>query len=118
MKELQEIVENSSGKTREVLLDLIHKVAEFAEYQRKTDEAISNLRYQNRLLRQKLFGSSSEKLYEDKIPEQSELEVFDVFSLCATQIEVPEQNHSEQVTTAQAKTHPKKSLCLSTCRAK
>jgi len=108
MNELQEIIENSSGKTREVLLDLIHKVAEFAEYQRRTDEAISNLRYQNRLLRQKLFDSSSEKLSEDEIPEQSELEVFDVFSLCATQIELSEQPPVEQGVVAPAKPHPKK----------
>ena len=108
MEALQKLIDNTPEEQQEILSQLVAKVAEFADYQRKTDEVISTLRYQNRLLRQQLYGSSSEKLLDDKSPEQSELEVFDEFSLCAIQVELPEPPASEAVAVTPEKSRPKK----------
>jgi len=108
MDQPQEIIESSSEKTRKVLLELINKVAEFVEYQRKTDETIANLRHQNKLLRQKLFGSSSEKFIEDTIPKQFELDVCDSFALCATKIDINEAEIESQNSLTQTPSRAKK----------
>lgn len=98
MKALQALIENSPKEQQDTLSQLISKVAELAEHQRKSSEVISNLQYQNKLLRQKLYGSSSEKISDAQLSEQPELEVFDEFSLCSTQIDDSKQPEPEQST--------------------
>jgi hypothetical protein len=86
MNWLEKIVKNSSGETREALEQFVHETAELVKTNRRQEQAIEYLSHEVRLLRKKLYGTSSEK-QDATIPEQLEAPLFNEFELCAQVIE-------------------------------
>ena len=86
MNWLEKIVKNSSGETREALEQFVHETAELVKTNRRQEQAIEYLSHEVRLLRKKLYGTSSEK-QAATIPEQLEAPLFNEFELCAQVIE-------------------------------
>ncbi len=93
MNWLEKIVKNSSGETREALEQFVHETAELVKTNRRQEQAIEYLSHEVRLLRKKLYGTSSEK-QAATIPEQLEAPLFNEFELCAQVIEpeIPVEN--------------------------
>ncbi len=80
---LEEIVKNSDGETREVLEQFVHETAKLVKEKRYLKQTNDNLTHENRLLRKKLFGTSSEKQKASDLPLQLEADLFNEFELCA-----------------------------------
>lgn len=87
MNSLEEFVKSTTGKTREILEELVHHNADLIKEQRRFMQLNERISQDNRLLRKRLFGTSSEKQTELSLQEQEELNLFNEFELCAQIIE-------------------------------
>jgi len=93
MNSLETFVKSTRGETREVLEQLVHQVAELVKEQRRQTHINEFLTNDNRLLRKRIFGVSSEK---QNVPEQEEIDLFNEFELCAETLE-PELPEEEKL---------------------
>ena len=91
MNSLEEIVKSTSGQTREVLEQLVHQVAESVKEKQRLEQTIKFLAHDLRLLKKRLFGTSSEQS-QYIIPEQLDADLIDDFVLCEHMIDsnIPE----------------------------
>lgn len=86
MTELEEIVNNAEGKTKEAMLELVHSLAEKIRENNRQSQHIDYLKHDIKLLKKKIFGSSSEKLKEPV----SQDDIFNEFELCSHELELEE----------------------------
>lgn len=98
MNTLQKIVNNTSGETRDVLEQLISTVSDLSKEQCRSKEIIDYYAHENKLLRKKLFGSSSEKCKDHQIPHQLDAELFDEFELCSQLVDTENLTDEEEAT--------------------
>jgi len=87
MNNLEEIVNRTSGETREALTNLVKSLASSVKEIRIKDQKIDYLASEVRLLRKKLFGASSEKSKEVDVMYQTEGDLFNEFELSAQYLE-------------------------------
>jgi transposase len=97
MTELENIVKNSTGRTREVLEQLVHSFADSIKKVNFLEQQIDYIKHDNRLLKREIYGRSSEKFKLNDALCQSEL--FDEFELCAQQVDLEEQPPIEEAPT-------------------
>jgi len=95
MSSLKEIVQSTTGETREVLENLVRSLADSKKENHRLEQRIKTMGHDNRLLRKRLFGASSEKK-TDELYDQSELGLFDDFEICASQVDPEELELPEQ----------------------
>jgi transposase len=88
MNKLEEIVKSTSGETREVLDDFVHSFATLIKEYRALKQKIDFVANDNRLLRKRLYGSSSERLTPAEIAIQDELGLFNEFELLSQHAEL------------------------------
>lgn len=99
MSSLKEIVESSTGESREILEQLVSSTANTIRENRRLEQKNDYLSHEIRLLRKRLFGSSSEK-YADQPHEQTDLSLFNDFEMCAQEaVEEEDVSEPEQKTT-------------------
>jgi len=111
MNVLEQIVKNSSGQTREILEQFVHQTADLVKEQRRLKQQLEYVSNENRLLRKRLYGASSEKQTSHDIPEQLNAEMFDEFELCAHLIEPDSQlNNTDEATPSAKKRSSRKAL--------
>jgi transposase len=88
MNKLEKIFENTDGETRVELEEFVHSFANIIKENHELKQKIDYMAHDNRLLRKKLFGSSSEKLTPE-IAIQDGL-LFNEFELVSQQVESEE----------------------------
>lgn len=89
MTNLEEIVKSSDSETRQVLEEFVHTLAESIKENKILKQKNDYISHENRLLRKKLFGSSSEKIKSDDSQYQCELSaLFDEFELCSQEVSI------------------------------
>ncbi len=88
MNNLEKIVKNTSGETRKALDEMVTALAGAVREIDQLKQKLSYIEHTNRLLRKRLYGSSSEQLDTQTFPYQDTL--FNEFELCAQQIELAE----------------------------
>lgn len=88
MNKLEEFVKSTTGETRQVLDKLVHSLADSVKTIKHLEQQIEYIKHDNKLLKRKLFGSSSEKITSNNIYSQNDL--FNEFELCAEMIELEE----------------------------
>lgn len=88
MNKLEEFVKNTSGETRTVLEELVHSMADIIKQNKMLQQHIDYYKHDNKLLRKKLFGSSSEKTNKDIEQSQTDLQLFNEFELVSQQVEI------------------------------
>jgi transposase len=86
MKSLEEIVKNSEEETRLVLEQLVHSFAETIEKNNYLQKKIDAIAYENRLLKKRIFGSSSEKA--SSFPTQDDISLFNEFELVSQEVTI------------------------------
>jgi transposase len=87
MNKLEAFVNNTEGETRKVLEELVYSMADIIKQNKHLQQRIDYYKHDNKLLRKKIFGSSSEKIKEDPELSQNELYLFNEFELVSQQIE-------------------------------
>lgn len=99
MNILEEFVKSTSGQTRETLEQLVRQNANLIKEQHRSMQLIERMSQDIRLLRKRLFGTSSEKQAGLSVQEQEELNLFNEFELCAQIIEpdVPADDETDVV---------------------
>lgn len=85
MNKLEQIVTSTEGEAREILEGFVHSFADVIKENNALKQKIDYMSQDNRLLRRKLFGSSSEKITPE-IAIQDGL-LFNEFELVAQQVE-------------------------------
>jgi len=95
MNKLEEIVKNTTGKTRKAFEELVHSLAGSIKENKMLKQKVDHVAEDNRLLRKRLFGTSSEK-YSDSAYYQPESDLFNEFELCAENIELEEPTISPE----------------------
>jgi transposase len=83
MKNLEEFVKNSSGETKKVLEELVHTLANSIQQKNMLLKKVDIMAHEIRLLKKRLFGSSSEKINATEWPAQEDLPLFNEFELVA-----------------------------------
>lgn len=86
MNKLEEIVKGTTGDVRETLDQLVNSLADSIKEKRVLKQKVDYLAHDNRLLRKRLFGSSSEKC--QSAPHQLDSDLFNEFELCADEVEL------------------------------
>jgi len=81
MNKLEEIVNNMEGAAQEAMRELLHSLGEKIKEIDRLSQHIDHLKQDNKLLRKKIYGTSSEKQTMSDIPAQDIL--FNEFELCA-----------------------------------
>jgi transposase len=87
MNKLEEFVKSTTGETRKVLEELVYSMADVIKQNKVLQQNIDYYKQDNKLLRKKIFGSSSE-IKRDLEISQKELYLFNEFELVALQIEI------------------------------
>jgi len=95
MSELREIVESTSGRTREVLEDFVHTFSDTIKEKRRLEKKVEHLAHDLRLLKKRIFGSSSERMSCD-LQDQEDLPLFDEIETCEQQVELEAPIESEE----------------------
>jgi transposase len=90
MNKLEEIVKNAEPEARKVLEEFVHSFAAAIKENNILKQKIDYIAHDNRLLRKKIFGSSSEKLNMEEPATQDELYLFNEFELVAQQVDLEE----------------------------
>ncbi len=93
MNAIKEIVEKTTGDTRDLLDQLVSSLSDHIKKNRVLEQKIEYLAHDNGLLRKRLFGTSSEKAPD--APYQIASDLFDEFELCANEIE-PQASAEEE----------------------
>jgi transposase len=90
MNKLEQIVTSAEPEARKVLEEFVHSFADAIKEINILKQKIDYIAHDNRFLRKKLFGSSSEKLAMEEPTTQDELYLFNEFELVAQQVELEE----------------------------
>lgn len=90
MNKLEEIVTSAEPEARKILEEFVHSFAEAIKENNILKQKIDYIAHDNRLLRKKLFGSSSEKLAMEEPATQDELYLFNEFELVAQEVSLEE----------------------------
>ena len=88
MNKLEQIVTNADPETRKILEEFVHTFAGAIREINTLKQKIDYVSHDNRLLRKRLFGSSSEKLTLEEPTTQDELYLFNEFELICQQVEL------------------------------
>jgi len=87
MNKLERIVTSADLETRKILEEFVHSFATAIKENNTLKQKIEFIAHDNRLLRKRLFGSSSEKIIEEPAV-QDDLLLFNEFELVAQQVEL------------------------------
>ena len=93
MTKLEEIVNNTEGETKEAMLELVHSLAEKIRENNRQLQHIDYYKHENRLLKKRIYGSSSEKM-KDPVS-QDDIDIFNEFELCSHELELEEPDLPE-----------------------
>lgn len=99
MNKLEHIVKNAAPETRKILEEFVHSFADMIKENNLLKQKIDYIAHDNRLLRKKLFGSSSEKLAMNEPGSQDDLQLFNEFELIAQQIDLEDVAPLDTLTT-------------------
>jgi transposase len=89
MNKLEEFVKSTEGETRKVLEELVYSMADVIKQNKILQQRIDYYKYDIRLLKKKIFGSSSEKIITgQQEPSQKDLYLFNEFELVSQQVEL------------------------------
>src|SRR5258708_39020918 len=88
MNKLEQIVTNADPDARKILEEFVHSFAGAIKEINTLKQKIDYIAHDNRLLRKRLFGSSSEKLVLEEPTTQDELYLFNEFELVGQQVEL------------------------------
>jgi transposase len=88
MNKLEKFVKSTDGETRRVLEELVYSMADIIKQNKHLQQQIDYYKHDNKLLRKKIFGSSSEKIKENSEYSQKDLYLFNEFELVSQQIEL------------------------------
>jgi len=88
MNKLEQIVTNAEPESRKVLEEFVHTFADAIKEINILKQKIDYIAHDNRLLRKRLFGSSSEKLAMEEPAIQDDLNLFNEFELIGQQVEL------------------------------
>jgi transposase len=108
MNKLEKIVKSTTGETRQALDELVHALADSIRKNKMLEQQIDYMKEDNRLLKHKLFGSSSEKMKTDGPYYQ--YETFNEFELCAEIVELAAPPVTEEKSTSSKKRSGRKPL--------
>ncbi len=101
MIDLEAFVKNLEGESRVIAGELVQTVVQKSDENKILQQTIDYLKNQNRLLRKKLFGASSEKLSDNTaVAHQPDLQLFNEFELAAQELSSAEKPPSDQTTPA------------------
>ena len=81
MNKLEQIVTNAEPEARKILEEFVHTFADAIKENNILKQKIDYIAHDNRLLRKRLFGSSSEKLAMEEPTIQDDLNLFNEFEL-------------------------------------
>jgi transposase len=87
MNKLEQIVKSAEPETRKILEEFVHTFADAVREINILKQKIDYIAHDNRLLRKRLFGSSSEKLVLEEPAIQDGLNLFNEFELIGQQVE-------------------------------
>jgi hypothetical protein len=87
MNKLEQIVKSAEPETRKILEEFVHTFADAVREINILKQKIDYIAHDNRLLRKRLFGSSSEKLVLEEPVIQDDLNLFNEFELIGQQVE-------------------------------
>jgi transposase len=87
MNKLEQIVTSAEPEARKILEEFVHTFANAIKEINVLKQKIDYIAHDNRLLRKRLFGSSSEKLISEEPTIQDDLNLFNEFELVAQQVE-------------------------------
>src|SRR5580658_8451487 len=90
MNKLEKIVTSADPEARKILEEFVHTFAGAIRENNTLKQKIDYIAHDNRLLRKRLFGSSSEKLALEEPTTQDELYLFNEFELIGQQVELEE----------------------------
>jgi transposase len=90
MNKLEQIVTSAEPEARKVLEEFVHSFAAAIKENNILKQKIDYIAHDNRLLRKKIFGSSSEKLAMEEPTTQDELYLFNEFELVAQEVDLEE----------------------------
>lgn len=90
MNKLEQIVTSADPEARKILEEFVHTFAAAIKENNVLKQKIDYIAHDNRLLRKKLFGSSSEKLVMEEPSIQDELYLFNEFELVAQEVDIEE----------------------------
>ena len=91
MTKLEQIVNNAEGETKEAMLELVHSLAEKIRENNRQAQHIDYFKHEIKLLKKKIFGSSSEKMKEPVLQD----DIFNEFELCSHELELEEPDLPE-----------------------
>jgi len=86
MSNLEELTNNLQGETKEAMLELVSSLADKIRENDRLSQTIDYLKHDIKVLRKKIFGSSSEKMKDPMVQDN----FFNDFELCSQDIEVEE----------------------------
>lgn len=98
MFDLEKFVKNQSGEDREGLENLVHTFAQKINESKRLTQKLEIAEHQNRLLRKKLFGASSEHFKPVQPLLDGELPLFNEFELTAQECEETTKENSPDLT--------------------
>lgn len=87
MNKLEQIVTSAEPEARKILEEFVHTFADAIKENNRLKQKIDYIAHDNRLLRKRLFGSSSEKLVLEELSMQDDLNLFNEFELVGQQVE-------------------------------
>jgi len=90
MISFEEFVKNSTGETREMLDTFVHSFASTLKEKKVLEQTVDAIKYENRLLKKKLFGSRSEKQLTPDIAFQDDVPLFNEIELVAQTVPLEE----------------------------
>jgi transposase len=90
MNKLEQIVKSAEPEARKILEEFVHSFAEAIKEINVLKQKIDYIAHDNRLLRKKIFGSSSEKIVINEPATQDNLHLFNEFELVGQQVELEE----------------------------
>ena len=86
MNKLEQIVTSAEPEARKILEEFVHTFADAIKENNRLKQKIDYIAHDNRLLRKRLFGSSSEKLAPEEPAIQDDLNLFNEFELVGQQV--------------------------------
>src|SRR4051794_16031060 len=104
MISFEEHVKNSTGETREMLDAFVHSFASMLKQHKMLEQTVDAMKYENRLLKKKLFGASSEKQLMSNVPFQDDINLFNEIELVVQT--VPAEESLLPIITQEADTRP------------
>lgn len=97
MNKLEQIVTSAEPESKKVLEEFVHTFAEKIKENKRLQQRIDYLAHDIRVLKKRLFGSSSEKMPLEEINEQEDLHLFNEFELVAQEVAPEDAEEVEPV---------------------